>query len=273
MPDDAPDAPIPDPLPQQEQRFRAPARFGNVPVAATPLGWDPRNPGFRNHYPIVNLPTQIVERVPLGHPDLEPNRLLWGDNLHVMRQLPSESVDLVYIDPPFFSNRVYNVIWGDEHEERSFEDIWEGGLDGYLIWLNARLYELKRVLKPTGSIYVHLDWHASHYIKAEMDKVFGYDNFRREIIWTMSAASGFKGLVSNWVRGHDTILYYNGGGEGHLTSLISRMTKNNYLGSLEKMSMVGAISRSPKLEGYIWMRLKVFRFLMSGRILPTFKPL
>ena len=216
MPDDAHDAPIPDPLPEQERRFRAPARFGNVPVAATPLGWDPRNPGFRNHYPIVNLPTQIVERVPLGHPQLEPNRLLWGDNLHVMRQLPSESVDLVYIDPPFFSNRVYNVIWGDEHEERSFEDIWEEGLGGYLIWLNARLYELKRVLKPTGSIYVHLDWHASHYVKVEMDKIFGYDNFRNEIVWKK-----YVGRKNNakykFNTQHDVIMLYVKGGGCYLS--------------------------------------------------------
>ena len=206
MPDDANDAPIPDPLPQQEQRFRAPARFGNVPVAATPLGWDPRNPGFRNHYPIVNLPTQIVERVPLGHPELEPNRLLWGDNLHVMRQLPSESVDLVYIDPPFFSNRVYNVIWGDEHEERSFEDLWEEGLGGYLIWLNARLYEMKRVLKPTGSIYVHCDWHASHYIKAEMDKIFGYDNLVNELLWKRYAVHSLMNI--GFDNTSDSILMY-----------------------------------------------------------------
>ena len=181
-----------------------------MPVARAPLGWDPKNPGFRNHYPVINLPTQIVDRVSFGAPELEPNRLIWGDNLHVMRQLPSESINLIYIDPPFFSNRTYNVIWGDENEERSFSDIWEGGLDGYLIWLNARLYEMKRLLKPTGSIYVHCDWHASHYIKVEMDKIFGYENLRREIIWTMSAASGFKGLVKNFVRGHDTILYYAG---------------------------------------------------------------
>ena len=209
MPDD--DAPALDPLPEQEQRFRAPARFGNVPVAATPLGWDARNPGFRNHYPIVNLPTQIVERVPLGHPELEPNRLLWGDNLHVMRQLPSESVDLVYIDPPFFSNRVYNVIWGDEQEMRSFDDLWKEGLDGYLIWLNARLYELKRVLKPTGSIYVHVDWHASHYVKVEMDKVFGYDNFQNEIVWGY-APSG-RAPKYGLHRKHDIILYFTKGNE------------------------------------------------------------
>ena len=72
-----------------------------------------------------------------------------------MRQLPSESIDLIYIDPPFFSGRQYNVIFGDQNELRSFSDIWEGGMPGYLIWLNARLYEMKRLLKKTGSIYVH----------------------------------------------------------------------------------------------------------------------
>ena len=56
-------------------------------------------------------------------------------------------------------------------------------MDGYLIWLNARLYEMKRILKATGSIYVHCDWHASHYIKVEMDKIFGYDRIQNEIVW------------------------------------------------------------------------------------------
>ena len=195
-------------LPDQEKLFRAPARFGNVPVETPPKGWDPKNPGFRNHYPVINLPTQIVDRVSFGAPDLAPNRLIWGDNLHVMRQLPSESVDLIYIDPPFFSNRNYNVIWGDQNEERSFSDIWEGGLDGYLVWLNARLYEMKRLLKTTGSIYVHCDWHASHYIKVEMDKIFGYENFQRELIWDTQVLSGFKTRARNFIRGHDTILFY-----------------------------------------------------------------
>ena len=148
------------------------------------------------------------DRVSLGAPELEPNRLIWGDNLHAMRTLPSESVDLIYIDPPFFSNRVYNVIWGDEHEERSFSDIWEGGLDGYLIWLNARLYEMKRLLKPSGSIYVHCDWHASHAIKVEMDKIFGYENLVSEIIWSYGSASGGRAAGSKPVKGHDTIFWY-----------------------------------------------------------------
>ena len=80
MPEDTPELdelPV-EALPEQEAHFRAPARFGNVPVATTPLGWDARNPSFRNHYPVVNLPTQIVDRVSLGEPELKPNRLIWG---------------------------------------------------------------------------------------------------------------------------------------------------------------------------------------------------
>ncbi len=205
---------LPDPmveqvgLPEQEEFYRPPARFGHVPVPRTPLGWDPKNRGFRNHYPFINLPTQIVDRVRFGAPELEANRLIWGDNLHVMRQLPSESIDLIYIDPPFFSNRVYNVIWGDEHEERSFSDIWEGGLDGYLIWLNARLYEMKRLLKASGSIYVHCDWHASHYIKVEMDKIFGYENLMNELVWCYRGGGVPK---DRFARKHDIILWYKKG--------------------------------------------------------------
>ena len=156
-------------------------------------------------FPRVALPFQVVERVGFGHPDLEPNRLFWGDNLHVMRQLPSESIDLIYIDPPFFSGRQYNVIFGDQNELRSFSDIWEGGMPGYLIWLNARLYEMKRLLKKTGSIYVHCDWHASHYIKVEMDKIFGYENFLNEIIWHYESG----GRSTNFYpRKHDVLLWY-----------------------------------------------------------------
>ena len=199
------DVDVQTPLPQQEEFWRPPARFGSVPVEAEPLGWD-RRQGFRKHYPRVDLPTQIIERVPMGNSEPhEPNRLIWGDNLHVMRQLPSNSIDLIYIDPPFFSGRQYNVMWGDANEMRSFNDIWEDGMPGYLIWLNARLYEMKRILKPTGSIYVHCDWHASHYIKVEMDKVFGYENFRNEIVWCYSGGGIPR---RDFPRKHDTIYRY-----------------------------------------------------------------
>ena len=195
-------------LPQQEEFYRPPARFGSVPVEKEPLGWT-RGQGFLKHYPRVDLPTQIIERVSLGKTEPhDPNRLIWGDNLHVMRQLPSNSIDLIYIDPPFFSGRQYNVMWGDDNEMRSFNDIWEGGMPGYLMWLNARLYEMKRLLKPTGSIYVHCDWHASHYIKVEMDKIFGHQNLVSEVIWAYGSASGGRASGSKPVKGHDTLFWY-----------------------------------------------------------------
>lgn len=198
-----------DALPKQEEFWRPPVRFGNVPVEKEPLGWDRRR-GFRKLFPPVSLPFQVIERVSFKHAELEPNRLFWGDNLHVMRQLPSESIDLIYIDPPFFSGRQYNVIFGDQNELRSFSDIWEGGMPGYLVWLNARLYEMKRLLKKTGSIYVHCDWHASHYIKVEMDKIFGHANCISEIIWAYGSASGGRAMGQKPVKSHETILCYAG---------------------------------------------------------------
>ena len=193
-----------DALPAQEEFWRPPVRFGSVPVEKEPLGWD-RRKGFRKLFPPVYLPFQVVERVSFGHPKLEPNRLFWGDNLHVMRQLPSESIDLIYLDPPFFSGRQYNVIFGDQNELRSFSDIWESGMPGYLIWLNARLYEMKRLLRKTGSIFIHCDWHASHYIKVEMDKLFGHANLRNEIIWCYR--QGGRSNVE-FPKKHDTLLWY-----------------------------------------------------------------
>jgi DNA modification methylase len=216
-------------IPEQKQHFQLPTRFGAVPVDEAPLGWEvetrPREvkvTKFQHAYPTIRLPFQEVQRVAFGHSEhflaenekhpklraLFPagaNRLFFGDNLHVMRQLPSESVDLIYIDPPFFSGRTHNVIFGDKNEVRSFSDIWEGGMPGYLVWLNARLFEMKRLLKPTGSIYVHLDWHASHYVKVEMDKIFGVDNFRNEIIWKATNAHNDANRFGSI---HQTLLFY-----------------------------------------------------------------
>jgi len=200
-----------DAIPEQEEFWRAPVRFGSIPVEGHPLGWDPRR-GFRKLYPQVMLPTQVVERVSFGHPELAPNRLFWGDNLHVMRQLPPESIDLIYIDPPFFSGKQYNVIFGDQNELRSFSDIWEGGMPGYLIWLNARLYEMKRLLKRTGTIYVHCDRHASHYIKVELDRIFGVHTFRNEIVWCYSQGGRPRDRFANK---HDVIFCYGKSGSAN----------------------------------------------------------
>ena len=215
-------------IPQQTEFYKLPTRFGAVPVDEAPLGWEVETrrhetkvTKFEHAYPRIYLPFQEVHKVEFGYADkFEPtelfpkgaNRLFFGDNLHIMRQLPSKSIDLIYIDPPFFSGRNYNVIFGDKNEVRSFTDIWEGGMPGYLIWLNTRLYEMKRLLKDTGSIYVHLDWHASHYVKVEMDKIFGSGGangkqagFKNEIVWCYSIGGKSNNTFG---RKHDVILWY-----------------------------------------------------------------
>ncbi len=117
------------------------------------------------------------------------NKLILGDNLDILKSIDSESVDLIYLDPPFFSNRNYEVIWGDQGEIRSFQDRWSGGIDHYIAWLKERMVEMHRLLKPTGSLFLHCDWHANAHIRVfVLDKVFGEQNFRNEIVWQRTNA-------------------------------------------------------------------------------------
>lgn len=136
---------------------------------------------------------------------METGVLYCNDNLERLLALPDSSVDLIYLDPPFFSNRVYEVIWGDEAEVRSFEDRWAGGIQNYIDWMKPRLVELHRVLKPTGSLYLHCDPNASHYLKMALDTVFGFTSFRGEITWQRTATHND---AKRWSPIADQILYY-----------------------------------------------------------------
>lgn len=112
-----------------------------------------------------------------------------GDNLEQLRKLPEGCVDLIYIDPPFNSNRNYEVFWGETKEKRSFEDRHES-TKAYIEYMRPRCLELHRVLKKTGSFYYHCDWHASHYVKVMLDQVFGDEQFKSEIIWQRAYSHG-----------------------------------------------------------------------------------
>jgi DNA modification methylase len=149
-----------------------------------------------------------VVRRAYGPETLETGVLYCGDNHSRLAAIPTESVDLIYLDPPFFSNRQYEVIWGDEAEVRSFEDRWDGGIQHYIGWMRQRVFEMHRVLKPTGSIYLHCDWHASHYLKIMLDEIFGMRNFQNEFIWHYGGGGASK---KRWGRKHDTLLFYSKG--------------------------------------------------------------
>lgn len=139
----------------------------------------------------------------------QPNTIYCGDSKEVLRHFPENSVDLIYGDPPFFSNRRYEIIWNDGYELRAFEDRWKGGLDNYVAWMVERLRWCHHVLKETGSMYLHCDHHASHYLKVEMDRIFGERNFINEIIWKRQTAHSDKRQgAKHYGRLHDTILFY-----------------------------------------------------------------
>jgi DNA modification methylase len=130
-----------------------------------------------------------------------------GDNLEQLKKLPDACVDLIYIDPPFNSNRNYEVFWGETKEKRAFEDR-HGSTQAYIDFMGPRCVELARVLKKTGSFYYHCDWHASHYVKVMLDQIFGENNFINEIIWQRTSAHNDP---RQYGRIHDTIFYYCGG--------------------------------------------------------------
>ncbi len=175
------------------------------------------------------------------------NTLYYGDNLDIMREyVPDESVDLIYLDPPFNSKQAYNVIFRDKEghfppsQIDAFDDTWHwtdaseevllelskpqypaelfqmlnafksflgtSDMMAYLVMMAIRLWEMHRVLKPTGSIYLHCDPTASHYLKILMDKIFGVKNFRNEIIWRRTGAHG---KVNRYTPIHDVLHFYS----------------------------------------------------------------
>ena len=124
------------------------------------------------------------------------NTLYQGDNLTILRALPDASVDLIATDPPFNTGRH----WG------AFSDKWEGGLKGYLKFMEPRLIECRRVLKDTGSLYLHCDPTASHYLKVMLDTVFGIKQFRNEIVWCYTNPSNPR--LKGFPKRHDAIFRY-----------------------------------------------------------------
>jgi DNA modification methylase len=136
------------------------------------------------------------------------NKLILGDNLEILKKIEPETIDLIYLDPPFFSNRNYGVIRGGTGETRSFQDRWAGGISHYIDWLKERVTVMHRILKPSGSIFLHCDWHANAYIRVYiLDRLFGEDNFRNEFIWKRSSN---RSSISKAARkNHDTIFYYS----------------------------------------------------------------
>jgi DNA modification methylase len=138
---------------------------------------------------------------------LDTRVIYCGDNLEQLKKLPDACIDLIYIDPPFNSNRNYEVFWGETKEKRSFDDRHES-TQAYIEFMRPRCVELARVLKKTGSFYYHCDWHASHYVKVMLDQILGENNFQNEIVWKRHFSHNDP---KKFGAVHDVLLYYVGG--------------------------------------------------------------
>ena len=139
--------------------------------------------------------------------NMEINSVYEGDNLEILSKFPNESINLIYLDPPFFSNKHYEVIWEDGAEIRAFQDRWQGGIAHYIGWMEPRLRECHRILKKTGSIYLHCDTHANAHLRILMDKIFGENMFLNEVIWHYGAKASQK--YPAFQQKHDVIFIYS----------------------------------------------------------------
>lgn len=250
------------------------------------------------------------------------NVIYCGDNLRIMSEMPDESVDLIYLDPPFFSGKNYEVIWKDGTEERSFKDTeWyrvecpkcnrevvkaelfcpvcgtdlsgakvtrKNDIYAYIDWMVPRLTEMHRILKPTGSIYLHVDHHAVHYLKVEMDRIFGNGDpskgvkcFRNEIIWCYSGANNAS---KYFPKKHDNILWYSKGKNytfnQHDILIPSRSTAKYYKdeNGREYTKKGGKIyyrkSQNGKIPEDYWIDINMLHHIAKERLgYPTQKPL
>ena len=200
------------------------------------LVWEGKyGPDGRNFAPLrVALPFQTVETVNESAQERQRaldlfgtgstgdwrNRLIWGDKKYVLPALIDElsgQVDLVYIDPPFATGADFSfmtTVPGSTEsftkepsviEQKAYRDTWGRGLDGYLDWFYGAAVGLNELLKPTGSIYVHLDWHVAPYARAILDQVFGAQSFQNEIVWKRTTAHSDS---KTWSHVTDTILFY-----------------------------------------------------------------
>ena len=163
------------------------------------------------------------EEWPENYPKDWKNLLIWGDNKLVMSSLLKQGwagkINLIYIDPPFFTGADFSIRTkvGDEPvekepsiiEERAYSDIWSGGIASYLKYMYDRLVLMRELLAENGSIYVHLDWHVGHYVKVMMDQpdVFGYENFRNMMVW-FYGGRGAKAISGQFPRNYDIVLLY-----------------------------------------------------------------
>ena len=160
----------------------------------------------------------------VGQSVVHKNSIVTGDCFDWLDKVPANSIDMCYIDPPFFSGKHYEIVWGNSWETRSFGDSHSGGIKYYSEWMALRLKKIHRVLKPTGTIFLHCDKHASHYLRLKLDEIFGEKNFVNEIIWHYRR---WTGKAKKFQQLHDNIFWYSKGDSYTFNQLFTDYTNGS----------------------------------------------
>jgi adenine-specific DNA-methyltransferase len=183
--------------------------MAKIQITKTELVWPGkyREDGVLAEAPRANLPLQTMEV--FGPEAAWRNKLIWGDNLLVMGSLLEEfagKIDLIYIDPPFATGADFAFPAAIGQQEMAYRDTWNVSTGSYLAMMAERLQLIRDLLSPTGSLFLHCDWHVSHLLRAIGDEVFGAGNFLNEIVWYYY--NKFQGNVKRFASNHDVVLWY-----------------------------------------------------------------
>jgi adenine specific DNA methylase Mod len=202
------------------------------------------------------------------------NQLFWGDNLKVAYHLLNffkEKIDLIYIDPPFFSGVNYKIKINDKKKEYyaiAYQDKWQNDLDSYLQMIYERLLVFKKLLAKTGLLFLHVDWHASHYIRVILDEVFGQNNFINNIIWYYY--NKYSAGKYNLPRAHDDILVYSKTSDYTLNEL--RIPRDKPRKQLKREMVNGVLKNAKDEDGHVIYRIVKDKKLDDVWKIPCMQP-
>lgn len=222
-----------------------------------------------------------------------------SDNINIMRGLNSESFDLIYLDPPFNSNKTYSAPTGSKAAGAAFKDTWTlddvdlawhgeiaetnpdlysiinatglvkgSGMKSYLIMMSVRLLEMYRLMKPTASIYLHCDSTASHYLKLIMDAIFGKSNFRNEVIWHYY--NKYSAGKSVFGRNYESLLFYTKSKDYHFNPI--REARDKPVKQLVRENIDGVLKNKRDAEGKLMYRLSLDKKVDSVWAIPCLQP-
>jgi adenine specific DNA methylase Mod len=203
------------------------------------------------------------------------NKLFWGDNLDVLGFLLNnnfgEKIDLLYIDPPFFSGVNYQIKIEEKnkiYDSIAYYDHWNKDLDSYLQMLYERIKIFRELLSKTGLIFVHVDWHANHYIRLILDEIFGEKRFVNNIVWYYY--NKYSAGKKNLPRAHDTILVYSKSNEYTFNQI--RIQRENPTKQLKRKMVNGVLKNVKDEKGHVTYRIVTDKKMDDVWRIPCLQP-